>query len=128
MQASEATVSGTPSTNCPLCGTTLPENAEACTRCDWVQGYRRRQSAGTTRDIIAVALSLVPGAGHIYKGHKMAGFGFMAGTVCAVFAICVTATFTAGFGLLLLPFYWLWVMTLAFWAEDLNPLPHVPLS
>ena len=118
MEASEATVSETNFKECPLCGTPLPEGAEACSRCDWVRGYRRRRTAGNTRDVIAVALSIVPGAGHLYKGHKLAGWVIMAVTVVVIFGVGVVATYTAGFGLLLLPFYWLWVMTLAYWIED----------
>ncbi len=120
MPISDAIVSETkaPSLSCPLCGTSLPAGATACDRCDWVEGYHIHQSRGSTRDIIAVALSLVPGLGHIYKGHKFAGWIIMAGTVLVLFGVGVVATYTAGFGLLLLPFYWLWVMTLAYWIED----------
>ena len=123
MEASQATVSEAKVKECPLCGTPLPADAEACTRCDWVRGYHIRQSRGTQRDIIAVALSAVPGAGHIYKGHKLMGWIIMAGTVLVIFGVGVVATYTAGFGLLLLPFYWLWVMTLAYWIEDRAAVP-----
>jgi len=118
METSEATVSETKVKECPLCGTALPEDADACSRCDWVPGYRRLRAGGSQRDVIAVALTLVPGAGHIYKGHKLTGWIIMAGTVLVIFGVGVVATYTAGFGLLLLPFYWLWVMTLAYWIED----------
>lgn len=56
---------------CPLCQTELPDGAEHCTRCDWV----RRPALPPTRrsDWAAAALSLVPGLGHLYKGHLIPG-------------------------------------------------------
>src|SRR5687767_5353485 len=74
-------------TNCPLCETALdPTNPTECPKCDWVVGYRRQQAqrVGTIRDNIALLLSVVPGAGHLYKGHRMLGVIFMAGTLVAI--------------------------------------------
>ena len=71
------------------------------------------------RHLVALLLSVIPGAGHLYKGHTATGIGFLAGTVVAVVGCVIIATFTAGFGLLLLPFYWLWVMAQAFFIDDL---------
>jgi hypothetical protein len=105
---------------CPLCDTPLdPANPNACTKCDWVVGYRRRQQPrDNTRDIIAVFLSAVPGLGHIYKGHRLTGALYLLGTVFALMAIAVAATFTAGWALLLAPFYWAGVMLQVYWLED----------
>jgi hypothetical protein len=109
-------------TNCPLCETALdPTNPVECPKCDWVLGYRRRQAqqVGTVRDNIALLLSVVPGAGHLYKGHRMLGIIFMTGTLVAIFASIVAATATALWGLLLLPFYWAGVMLHVYWLDDL---------
>lgn len=108
-------------THCPLCDTALdPVHPDECTRCDWVRGYRRQRSApvGTERDAYSVILSVVPGLGHIYKGHLSLGALFMGGGVLAAGVVAVIATFTAGFGLLLLPLYWVAVMLHVYWLED----------
>ena len=125
MAANEATVSDTNLFECPLCGAKLPGDAQACDRCDWVPGYHGlRRPGGNPRDIIAVALSIIPGMGHIYKGHKLTGWLILLGSVVVVFGVGVIATYTAGFGLLLLPFFWLWVMTLAYWIDDKAATPR----
>ncbi len=127
MQTAEAistpTVLREPLTVCPLCDTPLdPNHPTECSRCDWVLGYRRHQATpiGTERDAYSVILSVVPGLGHIYKGHLMPGLLFMAGWLLAIFVVSVIATFTMGFGLLLLPLYWVGVMMHVYWLEDLN--------
>jgi hypothetical protein len=105
---------------CPLCDTPLDAaNPNECTRCDWVVGYRRHQQAPAhTRDVIAVFLSVIPGLGHIYKGHRLTGSLYLLGSIFAMIAILVAATFTAGWALLLAPFYWAGVMLQVYWLED----------
>jgi len=106
---------------CPLCDAPLNSaNPNECPRCDWVLGYRRQHSApiGTDRDAYAAILSVVPGLGHIYKGHLIPGLLFMAGGIFAIFIVGVIATFTMGFGLLLLPLYWVAIMVQVYWIED----------
>ncbi len=108
-------------TTCPLCDTPLdPIHPNECPRCDWELGYRRRHTApiGTDRDAYSAILSVVPGLGHIYKGHLLPGLMFMAGGVLATIMVGVIATFTMGFGLLLLPLYWVGVMMQVYWLED----------
>src|SRR5438093_6267616 len=86
MPASESTA--TPVTDrCPLCDAPLEPGVTECSRCDWVLGYRRRKDAGNIegRDLAAACLSIIPGAGHLYKGHTVAGWLFMGGTLLAVF-------------------------------------------
>lgn len=66
---------------------------------------------GTASDMVAVLLSIVPGLGHIYKGHRLVGVLLMfVGTPAAVFGALLLATGTAGFGLFILPIYWIAVM------------------
>jgi len=65
---------------------------------------------GTLRDRVAVALSVVPGLGHLYKSYKWTGVICALGAVFALLACAVAATFTAGFGILLLPLYWVGTM------------------
>ncbi len=108
---------------CPLCDTPLdPEHPNQCPKCDWVLGYRRERArpVGTRRDALAILLSVVPGLGHLYKGHMSQGIFLMFGGAFAIFAAGLVATATAGFGLLLLPLYWLAVMLHVFWLEDRN--------
>ena len=106
---------------CPLCGSALnPENPTACTHCDWVaRDESNRDVGGSVRDKVAVALSVIPGLGHIYKGHRLTGALYMMGAAFAVFGAIVASTATAGFGILLLPLYWLGVMLQVYFAEDL---------
>lgn len=119
------TIEANPSRNgvqtCPLCGTPLnPENPNECTQCDWVAAPAPEERAGGSfRDRVAVCLSVIPGLGHIYKGHRLTGALFMLGAFFAIFAAGVASTATAGFGILLLPLYWLGVMLQVYFAEDL---------
>jgi len=105
---------------CPLCDAALDSaRAEECPKCDWVPGYRRRQlPRDNTRDVIAVFLSVVPGLGHLYKGHRLSGALYLLGSAFAIVAVAVAATFTAGWALLLAPFYWAGVMLQVYWLED----------
>ncbi|HEV7869358.1 MAG TPA: hypothetical protein VGO90_16845 [Chthoniobacteraceae bacterium] len=56
---------------CPLCETELPDRASQCTRCDWIR--ETDSSKSPTEDWLAAALSIVPGLGHLYKGHLVPG-------------------------------------------------------
>jgi hypothetical protein len=104
---------------CPLCDAPLdPKNPNECPKCDWVLGYRSRQTNGTFRDRVALFLSVVPGLGHIYKGHHLLGAILMLGSAFAIFGCIVAATASAGWGLLLLPLYWAGVMLHVYWLED----------
>lgn len=117
----DADSKATETRTCPLCGTTLdPEHPNECPKCDWTIGYRRRHesTAGSYRDIASVFMSVIPGLGHIYKGHVLTGTLLMLGGVFAILACALAATASAGFGLLLIPLYWAGVMMQVFWLED----------
>jgi hypothetical protein len=104
---------------CPFCGTTLANDARSCNNCDWTREGRLETAEGKASDAIAVLLSVVPGLGHIYKGHKVVGLLLMfAGTPMAVGLALLIATFTAGFGVGLLPVYWLVVMVHVYAVPD----------
>jgi hypothetical protein len=120
MPTIEANPSRTGIQTCPLCGTALnPEHPNACTHCDWVAESAPEQAGGSVRDKIAVCLSVIPGLGHIYKGQRLTGALFMLGALFAIFAAILAGTASAGFGLLLLPLYWLGVMLQVYFVEDL---------
>ena len=59
------------------------------------------------RNKIATALSVIPGLGHLYKHHYLAGFGILtAGNVLMLF-IAGLATFgTLGVSLIVVPLIW----------------------
>lgn len=108
---------------CPLCGAKLdPAHPDECPRCDWVPGApespEEEPRAGTPRDLAAMIVSVVPGLGHIYKGHKIVGALLFAGGVLALAICSVIATATMGLGLLLIPVYWIGVMLHVYWLED----------
>ena len=106
---------------CPLCNAPLiAEHPAECTKCDWVAqpASNAITHSGTFRDRVAVVLSVVPGLGHVYKGYKLTGAICALGAVFAFLACAVAATFTAGFGMLLLPIYWVGTMLHVYWIED----------
>ncbi len=119
-------------TSCPLCGTELDgAHPTECSRCDWVLGYRRQQDRahhlGTARDTIALVLSVAPGAGHIYKGYRLAGAVVMAAALFVLLFVLATVSATAGGAILLVPIFWSAVMLHAYWADDLAaPLALAP--
>ncbi len=121
MPTTEANPSRTGVQTCPLCETPLnPENLNECPKCDWVATQSEPAEVGNSfRDRVAVALSVVPGLGHIYKGHRLTGALYLLGAAFAIFAAIVASTATAGFGILLLPLYWLGVMLQVYFIEDL---------
>ena len=63
-------------------------------------------------------LSVIPGLGHIYKGHFAVGVLLFFGGVLAVFAAAVAATATMGLGLFFIPMYWVAVMLQVYWLRD----------
>lgn len=120
MPTTEATPSVSATQHCPLCHAALDENNPSeCPKCDWHTRYTATSDEfGSARDVAAVVMSVIPGLGHIYKGHRLSGALYMLGAVFAVFAAAVASTATAGFGLLLLPLYWAGVMLQVYWLED----------
>jgi len=107
---------------CPLCNTPLPLGAEECTSCDWVKGYRHNVpvTSGDVSDWVAVGLSIVPGLGHIFKGHYWTGVGYLVASVVFVFFVGAGGMVAMGFNLLLLPLYWIWVGFHAYLTPDLE--------
>ena len=66
---------------CGRCGALLLNPTAPCPRCgapasgSWQYATRRKDP------LVAAMLAIIPGMGHIYLGHNMKGFGFMAGIV-----------------------------------------------
>src|SRR3979490_3614979 len=82
---------------CPYCGKTLPKDAQKCDQSDWTRS-ETHTAEGKASDAMAVILSIIPGLGHIYKGHKLAGFLWMAGAIPAGALVVVAALRPAGCG------------------------------
>ncbi|MEP6936632.1 MAG: hypothetical protein ABI871_01040 [Chthoniobacterales bacterium] len=83
---------------------------------------KSESAEGQASDAVAVLLSVLPGLGHIYKGHKVIGLLLIFfGTPIAVGLALLAATGTAGFALLLLPIYWIAVMFHVYGIEDRIP-------
>src|SRR5437868_13464143 len=55
---------------CPFCGTTLPANAHASTNCDWPLAASKPAEPKAS-DAMALLLSIIPGRGHRYEGHRV---------------------------------------------------------
>ncbi|MDQ3197844.1 MAG: hypothetical protein ABIR38_05695 [Chthoniobacterales bacterium] len=71
---------------------------------------------GQASDLVAFALSVVPGLGHIYKGYRLIGMLLIfIGNGFALGLSLLIATATAGFGFFLVFPYWLAVAIHA-WA------------
>ena len=116
--ATQVTQDTTDKMPCPYCGHLLPKDAQACDQCDWTRKDTETVE-GKASDAVAVMLSVIPGLGHIYKGHKLVGALLMlVATPMAVGAALLAATATAGFALLLLPAYWFAVMFHVWGIED----------
>jgi hypothetical protein len=113
---------------CPLCDAPLIE-ADRCSKCDWVR--EEREQGRVTRDsnprnAAAALMSVVPGAGHIFKGYKLAGWVIM---LLGVPVVCVFAfAFTMFFGWLLVPAYWIAVGADAYLRKDLGLSAPKPSS
>lgn len=102
---------------CSYCGHLLPKDAQSCDRCDWKRGATET-AEGKASDAVAVLLSIIPGLGHIYKGHRLAGFLWMAGAVPAGIFVLLAAVASAGFGIGLFFFYLIAVMLHAYAVDD----------
>jgi hypothetical protein len=102
---------------CPYCGHLLPKDAERCDRCDWTRSGTET-AEGKASDAVAVILSVIPGLGHIYKGHKLAGFLWMAGAIPVGIFVLLAAIASAGFGIGLFFFYLIAVMLSAYAVDD----------
>jgi uncharacterized membrane protein len=105
---------------CPLCRTELPDDARECTRCDWVRASE--ESSGNFRDRTAMWLSLlVPGLGHLYKGHVIfGGLIFFVFGPCVLALALVVAPATLGLSLLILPPFVGVVMLDAYHTPDIR--------
>jgi hypothetical protein len=103
--------------SCPYCGRLLPKDAQKCDQCDWTRS-ETHSAEGKASDAMAVILSIIPGLGHIYKGHKLAGFLWMAGAVPAGALVLIAAFASAGFGVGLFFFYLIACMIHVWGIED----------
>jgi hypothetical protein len=115
---SETSPNETETMLCPLCGTQLPKGAQSCTQCDWTRATPSEGAEGKASDLVALLLSVIPGLGHIYKGHKLVGFLWMAGALPVGIFVFLAAIASAGFGIGLFFFYLIAVMLHAYAIED----------
>lgn len=73
------------------------------------------------RHIAAAALSVIPGLGHLYKGHVGLGLLFMFGIMLVIFVSVMMIWATAFTSLVIIPaIYWIAVATHAFAVKDLR--------
>jgi len=71
------------------------------------------------RDILAAVFSIVPGAGHIFKGHYAAGLAILLlGVPVALWVGILLSLATAGVGLLIPLAAWAIVVMSAYYASD----------
>ena len=113
------TIATTDTMPCPLCGHILPKDAESCDRCDWTRQNETVNAEPKASDAIALLLSVVPGLGHVYKGHKMVGllFIFIVSPLVFFFSF-LAAIASAGFGFGIFFLYWAGVAIHAYAADD----------
>lgn len=105
---------------CPLCDTPLPDDAASCTRCDWVRNPPKTESRKeSSRDFAALWLSLVPGLGHLYKGHLVLGgvIFFIAGPLTLALALSL-APGTLGLSFVIPMVFMFMIMAHAYRAKD----------
>jgi hypothetical protein len=73
------------------------------------------------RHAAAAALSIIPGLGHLYKGHVGLGILFMLGIMLVIFISVMMIWATAFTSLVIIPvIYWIAVGAHAYAAEDLR--------
>lgn len=107
---------------CPLCDAPLPDDAQSCTRCDWVREpltIETQASGHKRRDVAAFWLSLVPGLGHLYKGHLVLGSAifFIIGPL--ILGLSISLVFgTLGLSMIIPAVFMFLVMFHAYDAED----------
>ena len=72
------------------------------------------------RNKVAIALSVIPGLGHLYKHHYIAGFGILTvGNILMVFVSGLLAFGTLGASLLVVPAAWIaGIAASAYMASD----------
>ncbi len=118
MEYTDAPTQTAATMSCPHCGHEMPTHAPVCDHCSWTR-ENDETAEGKASDAFAVLLSVVPGLGHIYKGHTMVGLllVFVATPMAIVLAL-LAATATAGFAVLLLPLYFMAVMIHVYGIED----------
>ncbi len=59
------------------------------------------------RDKVAIVLSVIPGLGHLYKHHYLAGFGILTlGNVLMAFVAALAALGSLGVSLIVVPAAW----------------------
>lgn len=72
------------------------------------------------RNVVAAAISAVPGAGQIYKGHYVAGLILLLLMPFAIIAGVLLSPATAGLGLLLPILLWAFAGVDAYYEDDLR--------
>ena len=118
MEYTDAPTQIAETTSCPHCGHQVSTDEQVCERCGWKRAGDET-AEGKASDAFAILLSIVPGLGHIYKGHTMVGLLLIfVATPMAVGMALLAATATAGFAVLLLPLYWAAVMIHVYGIED----------
>lgn len=72
------------------------------------------------RNKVAIALSVIPGMGHLYKHHYLAGFGILTvGNILVAFVSGLLAFGTLGVSLLVIPAAWVaGIAASAYMASD----------
>src|SRR5215468_9780807 len=83
---------------CPYCGHLLAKDAGRCDHCDWVRGATQT-AEGKASDAVAVMFSIVPGLGHIYKGHIFAGLLWMIGAIPVGIFVYLAAAMLHAYGI-----------------------------
>ena len=80
---------------------------------------------GVDRNKIAMLLSVLPGAGHLYKHHYAAGCSILTGTILVSFVAFLLAIATLGISLVVIPLLW-WgaVAASAYSIEDWHGKHH----
>lgn len=72
------------------------------------------------RDRVALLLSVIPGAGHLYKHHYASGFGILiGGNILMAFIAILLGIATAGVSFFVVPIlWWVGVAISAYGADD----------
>ena len=102
-------------TVCPGCNATIPMDAAVCPQCH----------PRIDLNVTASMLNIIPGLGHIYKGHVWTGiFLLFLGMPLAMSFGLILLMPTVGLSLLLPLFFWVWAIVEVYLTEDYPQFRH----
>jgi hypothetical protein len=108
-----------------VCGTVQPDKNLTTAMKELIDAWKK-----VDRNKVAVVLSVVPGLGHLYKHHYLAGFGILTiGNIVMLFIAGLMSLGTLGVSLIAVPAVWFAAIAYSAYAASdehgMHPWLHV---